>query len=78
MASFPATQTNLISLLPWSKDFVPRVGRVLLLKALKPGKRNVRQATSLRTGLLNSMRTWETKIRLSGGSTLLLRSAILV
>jgi len=41
MASFPATQTNLISLLPWSKDFVPRVGRVLLLKALKSGKRNV-------------------------------------
>jgi hypothetical protein len=40
MASFLATQTNLISLPPWSKDFVPRVGRVLLREALKPGKRN--------------------------------------
>ncbi len=52
MASFPATETNLISLLPWSKDFVPRVGRALSPKALKSGKRNARPATILRTGLL--------------------------
>ena len=33
-------------------------------------------ALTLRSGLLNSMRTWETKIRLSAGSTPLIRSAI--
>ena len=76
MASFPATETNLNSLLPWNKDFVQRAGRVLSPKALKPGKRNARPATRLRTRLLHSMPTWETKIRLSGGSTLLIRSAI--
>ena len=45
MASFPATETNLISLLLWSKDFVQRAGRALSPKALKSGKRNGRQAT---------------------------------
>ena len=61
----------------WNKDFVPRAGRALSPKALKPGKRNARPATRLRTGLPRFMPTWETKIRLSGGSTPLIRSAIL-
>ena len=52
MASFPATETNLISLLPWSKDFVQRAGRALSPKALKSGKRNARLGTRLRTRLL--------------------------
>ena len=76
MASFPATETNLISPLLWSKDFVQRAGRALSPKALKSGKRNARPATSLRFGLLRFMPTWETKIRPSGGSTPLIRSAI--
>ena len=49
MASFPVTETNLISLLLWSKDFVRRAGRALSPKALKSGKRNARLATRLRT-----------------------------
>ncbi len=47
-----------------------------LTKALKPGKRNARPATRLRTGLLSLMPTWETKIKLSSGSTPLIRSTI--
>jgi len=59
MASSPETGTKLNSLLLCSKYFVPRAGRALSQKALKSGKRNVRPATILRTGSLNSMRTWE-------------------
>ena len=47
MASSRATETNLISPLPRSKDFVQRAGRALSPKALKPGKRNARPATIL-------------------------------
>ena len=70
------TETTLTSLLLWNKDFVQRAGKALSPKVLKSGKRNARPTAILRTGLLISMPTWETKIRLSGGSTLLIRSAI--
>jgi hypothetical protein len=53
-------------------------GRALSPKALKFGKRNARLGTSLRTNLLSSMPTWETKIRPSGGSILLIESAMQV
>jgi adenylate cyclase len=75
LASSSAPETNLILLRLWNKDFVQRAGRALSPKALKPGKRNARPATRLRTRLLPCMPTWETKIRLSSGSTLLIRSA---
>ena len=60
-------ETNLISLLLWNKDFVQRAGKALSPKALKPGKRNARPGTRLRTTLLSSMPTGETKMRPSDG-----------
>ena len=45
-------------------------------KGIESGKRNARPATFLPTELLSSMPIWETKIRLSSGSTLRIRSAI--
>ena len=76
MASFLVTDAYRIWLLPWSKDFVQRAGRVLSPGALKPSKHSARLATFPRTLLLLAMPTWETKIRLSCGSTPLIRSAI--
>jgi hypothetical protein len=55
MASFQATETNLNSLLPWSKDFVQGAGRALSPETLRPGKRNARLVTRQRTRLLSSM-----------------------
>src|SRR5437588_7036627 len=74
-ANFRATEGNLILLLLWSKDFVQGAGRAPSPKASRPGKHNARLATHLHTRLLSSMPIWETKIRLSDGSTLPIRSA---
>ena len=76
MASFLVTDAILILLLPRNKDFVQRAGRVLSLKASKLDKRNARRGTRLRTPSPLFMLTWETKSRLSGGSTPGIRSAI--
>ena len=67
MASFPVTETNLISHLPWSKDFVQAAGMALSSEVLKLGKHNVRSGTTLRSRLRYFMRNWETKDRLFGG-----------
>src|SRR5438128_11624622 len=74
-ANFLATARNLILPLLSKKDFVQVAGRALFEEALRPGKGNARAATHLHTRLLGSMRIWETKIRFSGGSTPLIRSA---
>src|SRR5437660_5659010 len=74
-ANYRATEGNLSILLPRSKGFVQGAGRALSPKASRPGKHNARLATHLHTRLLSFMRNWETKTRLSGGSTLPIRSA---
>ena len=58
------------------KDFVLRAGKALSPKALRPGKHSVRLATRLRAKLPGSMPTWETKIKLSTGSTRPIKNAI--
>src|SRR6266446_652915 len=76
LANSPVTGTNLNSLRLWNKDFVRGAGRALSAKALKSGKRNVRLATRLHTISQLFMPNWETNIRLSSGSTPLIRSTI--
>ena len=76
MVSFPATGTNLNSLLLWGKDFVQVAGRVLSPKVFPSGKRNERLAIHLLTELPLFMLTWVTKNEPSGGSILPIRSGI--
>jgi hypothetical protein len=47
-----------------------------LTKGVEVVKGHRKLATRLRLELLNSMPSWETKIRLSGGSTPLIRSVM--
>src|SRR6266568_5705056 len=76
MAISPVTETNLNLLPLWRKDFVQGAGRALLPKALKSLKLDAILDIRLRTILLTCTPTWETKIRLSNGSILLIRNAI--
>jgi tetratricopeptide (TPR) repeat protein len=58
------------------QGFLWGAGRVLSSKALKFDKRNAKLAIHLPPISLSPMPIWETKIRPSGGSTLLIRTAI--